>query len=240
MNPIIIELKKCKRSGMILSMLAMSGIGTLYGGLYFILKKDSILSMAESPMQALLSQIYCLSMVVNMFAIIAAACSIYNIEYSGNAMAKMHVLPTRKSSIYASKFIILSALTVFCIAFQNIAVGAIGMVFLDPDKFKGAELLSFAFNALATSLPVMSFMLFVSSRCENIWTCLGIGLSGFFSGMTMAFNTNRLFLINPFVLMMKPAVSQSTNSDFAILSLSILYTFLFLAAGMFKSEDAGC
>lgn len=54
-------------------------------------------------------------------------------------------------------------------------------------------------------------MLLVSSRCENIWFTLGIGVAGFFSGMAMSLSDISLFLVNPFVLMMKPAVASTAN-----------------------------
>ena len=35
-------------------------------------------------------------------------------------------------------------------------------------------------------MPVLSFMLLISSRFENMWVPLGIGVAGFLSGMALA------------------------------------------------------
>ena len=44
----------------------------------------------------------------------------------------------------------------------------------------------FAAYSFITSMPVLSFMLFISSRFENMWVPLGIGVAGFLSGMALA------------------------------------------------------
>lgn len=176
MNTLLIELKKCKRSGVILTMLTMGVVGALYGVTYFILRKNSLLSLPVPPMVILLSQVYGLIMVINMFAVIVATCIIYNIEHRGNAIKNIYMLPIKVTHIYASKFLIIIVLFFICIVTQNMAMGAIGMNFLEAGTFDPIKLLSFTLNSFITSLPVMSLMLFVSSRCENMWTTLGVGV----------------------------------------------------------------
>lgn len=236
MNTLLIELKKCKRSGVILTMLVMGVIGALYGVTYFILRKDSLLSLSVPPMVVLLSQVYGLIMVINMFAVIVATCIIYNIEHGGNAIKKMYMLPIKVTNIYASKFLIIIVLLFICIVIQNMAMGGIGIKSLEAGTFEPMKLLSFTLNSFITSLPVMSLMLFVSSRCENMWITLGVGVAGFFSGITMALSNSKLFLINPFVLMMNPAVSQSIDINFTIITLSIIFTLVFFGVGIFTAK----
>lgn len=79
-------------------------------------------------------------------------------------------------------------------------------------------------------------MLLVSSRCENIWYTLGIGVAGFFSGMAMSLSNIPVFLINPFVLMMKPAVASTVNIDMNILIVSIIETIIFFLIGWYFSK----
>ena len=44
----------------------------------------------------------------------------------------------------------------------------------------------FAGYSFLTSMPVLSFMLLISARFENMWVPLGIGVAGFLSGMALA------------------------------------------------------
>ena len=93
MKTLIIELKKEKRTGIILLMPALGLLGSAYALLNFIVRKDTLLSLPLAPMTILLTQLYGMIMTLNLFGIIVAACMIYNIEFKGNAVKKMYVLP---------------------------------------------------------------------------------------------------------------------------------------------------
>ena len=79
-------------------------------------------------------------------------------------------------------------------------------------------------------------MLLVSSRCENIWFTLGIGVAGFFSGMAMSLSDIAIFLINPFVLMMKPAVASTASIDMKVLILGFVETIIFFMVGWYLGK----
>ena len=69
-------------------------------------------------------------------------------------------------------------------------------------------LIIFALYSLITAMPALSFMLFIASRFENMWVPLGIGVAGFLSGMALGTSKISLFLTDPFVVILKPAVSM--------------------------------
>lgn len=81
MKTLIIELKKEKRTGIILLMPALGLLGSAYALLNFIVRKDTLLSLPLAPMTILLTQLYGMIMTLNLFGIIVAACMIYTCSY---------------------------------------------------------------------------------------------------------------------------------------------------------------
>ncbi len=57
-------------------------------------------------------------MVLNMFGIIVATILTYNMEFQGNAIKKMYMLPFKTSSIFKNKFYILFVLLAVCIVLE--------------------------------------------------------------------------------------------------------------------------
>ena len=78
-------------------------------------------------------------------------------------------------------------------------------------------------------------MLFIASRFENMWVPLGIGVAGFLSGMALGRSKISLFLTDPFVVILKPAVSMSAEPDVSVMVIAIIETLLFLLAGLWMS-----
>ena len=190
------------------------------------------MSLPLAPMDILLTQLYGMIMVLNMFGLIAAACIIYNVEFKGNAVKKLYMLPVSVTAVYVSKFTIMSVLFAIAVCLQNWALAAIGAIDLPTGAFDLGILISFAGYSFLTSLPVLSFMLFVSSRIKNVWITLGIGVVGFLSGMALATSDIALSLVSPFVVMLKPAVAMSAQPDTVVVLVSLVETILFFAAGL--------
>ncbi|MBD5445029.1 MAG: ABC transporter permease subunit, partial [Lachnospiraceae bacterium] len=110
MNTLIIELRKEKRTGVILLLLLVGVLGAAYAIVNFIVRKDTLLNLPLDPMDVLLTQLYGMIMVLNMFGIVVAACIVYNMEFRGNAIKKMYMLPVSVPKIYLCKFLILTVL----------------------------------------------------------------------------------------------------------------------------------
>ncbi len=236
MKNLIVELKKSKRTG-VLEVLPIVGLlGALYSFANYIVRKDVLLNLPLPPMDVLLTQLYGMIMVLNMFGIIVATTLAYNMEFQGNAIKKMYMLPFKTSSIFKNKFYIWFVLLAFCIVVQNGALCIIGNIFLPNGTFEFLTLVKYTGYCFVSSLPVLAFMLLVSSRCENIWITLGIGVAGFFSGMAMSLSNILLFLVNPFVLMMKPAVASTANIDINVLIYGLIETIVFFAFGWYLGK----
>ncbi len=237
MNALSIELRKEKRTGVIPVLLAVGVLGAAYAFIFFLVRKDTLLNLPLAPMDVLLTQLYGMIMILNMFGIVVAACMIYNMEFKGNAVKKMYMLPASVSGMYLCKFLILSTTLFVAVALQNLALAKIGMTDLPQGSFEMAVLLRFAAYSFITSMPVLSFMLLISSRFENMWIPLGIGVAGFLSGMALANSEFDFLMVNPFVVMMKAAVAMSAQPDRTVIIAAFIETLVFLGAGLWMSKN---
>lgn len=201
-----------------------------------MIRKDTLLNLPLAPMDVLLTQLYGMIMVLNMFGIIVAACMIYNMEFKGNAVKKMYMLPMSVPGMYLCKFLILTVLLLAAIALQNLALMKIGMTDLPQGSFEMNTLIRFAAYSFITSMPVLSFMLLISSRFENMWVPLGVGVAGFLSGMALANSETAFLMVHPFVVMLKPAVAMSAQPDAMVTVIALFETVLCLVIGLWMAE----
>ena len=236
MNILIIELRKEKRTGVIPLLLLVGVLGAAYAFVNFIVRKDTLLNLPLAPMDVLLTQLYGMIMVLNMFGIVVAACMVYNMEFKGTAIKKMYMLPISVPKMYLCKFLILTVLLLAAIVLQNLALLKIGISDLPKGTFEISTLLKFTVYSFITSMPTLSFMVLVSSRFENMWIPLGIGVAGFLSGMALASSNVSLLLVHPFVVILKPAVAMSAQPDNEIAIISMAETFLFLGMGLWMAK----
>ena len=236
MKTLIIELRKEKRTGVIPLLLLVGILGAAYAFVNFIVRKDTLLNLPLAPMDVLLTQLYGMIMVLNMFGIVVAACMVYNMEFKGTAIKKMYMLPISVPKMYLCKFFILTMLLLTAIVLQNLALLKIGISDLPKGTFEMDTLLQFTAYSFITSMPTLSFMVLVSSRSQNMWMPLGIGVAGFLSGMALAGSNVRLLLVHPFVVMLKPAVAMSAQPDNGIAIIAMAETFLLLGIGLWMAK----
>lgn len=237
MNTLSIELRKEKRTGVIPVMLAVGVLGAAYAFASFLVRKSTLLNLPLKPMDILLTQLYGMIVVLNLFGIVVAACMIYSMEFQGNAVKKMYMLPIHVSGMYLCKFLILTVLLLAAVAIQNLALAKIGMTDLPQGAFEWTVLVRFAAYSFMTSMPVLSFMLLIASRFENMWVPLGVGVGGFLSGMALANSESAILMGNPFVVMLKPAVAMCVQPDPVVCIVSLMETWLFLAVGLWMARN---
>lgn len=237
MNVLSIELRKDKRTGVIPVLLAVGVLGAAYAFVNFLVRKDTLLNLPLAPMDVLLTQLYGVIMILNLFGIVVAACMIYNMEFKGSAIKKMYMLPMSVPAMYLCKFLILTVLFLIAIVLQNLALVQIGMTDLPEGAFELGTLIRFAGYSFLTSMPVLSFMLLISSRFENMWIPLGVGVAGFLSGMALASSNLAVLMVHPFVLMLKPAVAMSAQPDMTVSAVSLIETVLFLAIALWLAKS---
>ena len=237
MSTLMIELQKEKRTGVIPVLLAVGILGAAYAFLNFIVRKETLLNLPLAPMDLLLTQLYGMIMILNMFGIVVAACMVYNMEFKGSAVKKMYMLPISVSAMYLCKFLILSVLFFVAVALQNLALMRIGMTDLPQGAFEIVTLIKFEGYSFLTSMPVLSFMVLISSRSPNMWVPLGVGVAGLLSGMALAHSSLDLLMIHPFVIILKPAVAMSAQPDISVIIAAFLETVLFLGIGLWMAKN---
>lgn len=237
MRTLAIEFRKEKRTGVVPTMLGIGILGAGYAFVNFIVRKDSLLNLPLPPMDILLTQLYGMLMILNMFGIILATSMIYNMEFKGCAIKKMYMLPISVPRIYLCKFSILTFMLFFSLVLQNLALVKIGISELPQGTFEFSTLVSFAGYSFVTTMPVMSFMILISSRFENMWIPIGVGVLGFLSAVALASSKISLFLVHPFVLMMKPAVAMSAKPNTTIALIALIEAVIFLFTGLWTSKN---
>lgn len=237
MNTLWIELRKEKRTGVVSVLPAAGVLGAAYAFVNFIVRKSTLLNLPLAPMDVLLTQLYGMIVVLNMFGIVVASCMAYNMEFKGNAVKKMYMLPVNVPKMYLCKFLILAFMLLAAIILQNLALAKIGMTDLPQGSFEMMAVIRFAAYSFITSVPVLSFMLLTSSRFENMWVPLGVGVAGFLSGMALANSDMDILMAHPFVVMLKPAVAMSAQPNGTVILASLIETLLFLAAGLWMAKN---
>lgn len=237
MRALVIELQKEKRTGVIFVLLAVGILGAAYAFVNFLVRKDALLNLPLAPMDVLLTQLYGMIMILNLFGIVIAACLVYNMEFKGSAIKKMYMLPMSVPGMYLCKFLILTVMLFVAVALENLALMQIGINDLPQGSFEMATLLRFTGYSFITSLPVLSFMLLISSRFENMWIPLGVGVAGFLSGMALASSAAAILMVHPFIVMFKPAVAMSAQPDMLAILFALAETLLFLSFGLWLAKN---
>ena len=77
MRALVIELRKEKRTGVIPVLLAVGILGAAYAFVNFLVRKDTLLNLPLAPMDVLLTQLYGMIMILNLFGIVVASCMVY-------------------------------------------------------------------------------------------------------------------------------------------------------------------
>ena len=237
MRALMIELRKEKRTGVIPVLLAVGILGAAYAFVNFLVRKDTLLNLPLAPMDVLLTQLYGMIMILNLFGIVVAACMVYNMEFRGSAIKKMYMLPMSVPGMYLCKFLILTVMLFVAVALENLALMQIGMNDLPEGAFEMGTLLRFTAYSFITSMPVLSFMVLISSRFENMWIPLGVGVAGFLSGMALASSEDAVLMIHPFIVMFRPAVAMSAQPDMQAALSALAETLFFLGAGLWTAKN---
>lgn len=229
--------EKGKRTGIIPFMLSIGILGAAYAFVFFLVRKDTLLTLPMAPMDILLTQAYGMILILNLFGIVAASCMIYNMEFKKDAIKKMYMLPVNVPCMYLCKFLILTITLLTAICLQCLALAKIGLTDLPQGTFDLKILIFFAGYSFLTSMPVLSFMMLVSSHFSNLWVPLGIGVAGFLSGMAFAVSDTAWLCIHPFVIMLRPAVAMSALPDPAIIITALAETAAFLCVGLLSAKN---
>ena len=236
MKALGLELRKEKRTGTIVVLPIVGVIGAAYAFVNYIIRKDTLLSLPLKPMDVLLTQLYGMILILNLFGIIVTACIIYNMEFKESAIKRMYTLPISITNIYLCKILVISSMLFLAVTMENIALAKIGRTYLPHGSFEPGTLIRFSSYSFLTSMPVLTLMMLISSCFENMWVPLGVGVAGFLTGMALAPNEISALMVHPFVLMLKPAVSLSAEPDMQVVMFALVETVILFSLGFCMSK----
>lgn len=78
MKTLVLEIKKLKRTGSLAVLPLAGGLGAAYALVNFLIRRDALLSLPLAPMDVLLTQLYGMILLINLFAIIVAG--VYDLQ----------------------------------------------------------------------------------------------------------------------------------------------------------------
>lgn len=227
-----IEMQKLRRTGVLETLLFAGFAGALYVALNWYIRKDFLLTVDSDPMKSLLTQLYGVLSLLNILAVIVSTSNIYSIEHQYNALQKMNTLPFKTGTMFIRKLQILIFMLLGTYVIQFTALAILGKLYLPFGTFNMSLLIQFALYVFLLILPCLVFMLIISILSQNMWITVGIGIVGFFSGMSMVSMENWGSYLNPFVFLLKPAMSLSTDIDQQMVFISLIEILIFVAIGM--------
>lgn len=232
MKMLAVELYKQRRTGLLAVLLAVGLLGAGYAALLFGLRVEQLLALPLAPMDVLLTQLYGVLCVLDIFGIVVAACLAYHLEFSGNAIRKLGVLPVGGGVVFFWKFFIIAAGLLAAWVIQYAVIAVVGLRCLSRGSFDLAALVTFAFYTYLAALPIVALLLLVASRFPNIWIPLGVGVAGFLSGIALATAKSALWLVHPFVAIFQPAIAVTATPNPAVIAVTVLETAGFLGLGL--------
>lgn len=231
-----LEWSKEKRTGAFACLVAAGVLGGLYALANFAWRKDSLLGLSMGYMDILLTQMYGMMALFNAFGIIVSSCLVYHLEFQEHGLDKMRALSLSMGQVYCSKFFLLT-LALFCaIALESLALLWIGLFDLPAGSFELGRWFSFSLYTFWIALPTLAFMVWMASLFETLWLPLGIGVAGFFGAMALASSQNALWLFNPFLVLLKPAMEMQGQVSWNLCLVALLETILFFVLGLLSSQ----
>ena len=79
-------------------------------------------------------------------------------------------------------------------------------------------------------------MLLAASRIETMGVTLGIGVAGFLTGMALGTSGLKVLLIDPFIVMLHPAVAMSVQPELLVMTAALLEATVCAAAGFLAAK----
>lgn len=204
---VAIEIMKLKRTCYFLIMLSAGIIGGGYAFAFFAVHKDTVLHLPLEPAASLLTQSYGLISLVNLFTFIVGACTLFHTEYVSEGMKKMAALPINIMEIYAGKTVIYLFTILTAIILETAGLILTALIFLPKENNAVLQIVLFMVNVFLLTVPGALLMLLMSALNSNMWITIGLGIAGLFSALGYgALDGNTAFLINPFSLIIYPAI----------------------------------
>ena len=100
----------------------------------------------------------------------------------------------------------------------------------------GWNLAGLQLKAEAAAAVQLALMLLAASRIETMGVTLGIGVAGFLTGMALGTSGLKVLLIDPFIVMLHPAVAMSAQPELLVMTAALLEATVCAAAGFLAAK----
>ena len=196
---ISLECKKVKRTGFLPAFFVGSILAAAVPVINMAVRSEIYLNQSGSPIQILLGANWQMMTMLNVLLVVAGSCLLYHTEYADNAMQKMKSLPIRESSIFFSKAVLTSFMSLFVLVIEAGAITFCSYRWFELGSGFFSELCKCSGYSFLLMLPCIILSLLISEACKNMWVSLGIGIVCVFTA-TMLPATNFVLSLFPFAM----------------------------------------
>lgn len=169
-----LEWKKVKRTGFTPALIGGGIIAAAVPALNMAFRSDMYIHMDATPVRILLNANWQMMAMLNVLLIVVGGCILYNIEYADNAIQRMCTLPTKESSLFFGKTLLIISHSILFLLVEAASVTVCAVHWFPPGQ--ATEILqNFGFSLLLL-LPAILLSLLISAVCKNMWVSLGIGV----------------------------------------------------------------
>lgn len=215
-----LESKKMKRTGFFPAFLGGGVLAAIIPTAELFFRRNSYDAGSESSLSMVLGSNWQMMAMLNILLIISGACIMYHTEYADKGYDKMQSLPTRESTIFFEKAILMTGM--YSLIFIIEAAATAFCIFHWFSFYPGfmEELLNTFGYFFLLSLPAILMSLFIASACRNMWISLGIGVVCVFTATLLPAKSFVLSLF-PFALPFQTlaGTEDSTVTGFIIASI---------------------
>lgn len=225
----IIECKKVKRTGFIPAFICAGIFSAAIPVINMAVRHKIYTSSAGSPVNILFNANWQVMAMLNMLAVVICACIIYNSEYAGNAMQKMHMLPVHEGYMFLGKFVLMFLM---CIAI--LAIESAGIMFCTDHWFSSGSqalylvLKSFAYE-MVIMVPAALSALFIASAFKNMWITLGLCVVCIFMA-TMLPADNFILSLFPFAMPFQVFAGTAEKTIQGFIAASFIESIIIIIA----------
>ena len=171
-----LECQKVKRTGFTPAFIGGGIIAAAVPALNMAFRSEMYIHMDAAPVQILLNANWQMMAMLNVLLIVVGACILYNIEYADNAIQRMCTLPTKESSLFFVKTVLIISLSILFLLVEAASITVCALHWFAPGQEIYKEILqNFGFSLLLL-LPSILLSLLISAVCKNMWISLGIGV----------------------------------------------------------------
>lgn len=197
---LIMEGKKRKRAGFILTFLFGAALAGCVPVLNMAFRSELYTGLDGSPLQILLEGNWQMVGLLNVSLIVIGASILYNTEYVYQAIQKMQSLPIKEGNLFLAKFLLISLACLGVIVVEAVAFALSSIYWFSSDSVFTMEWMKNISYFFILSLPAIALALMITSFFRNIWIALGINVIGIFLAITPLSDQSIIVASFPFKL----------------------------------------